>query len=228
MSDVPLAIGASFFRSSGADDVGGLLARLVLAFLLGLGIAALHTVLRVRRGGTPMTGTLVLLAPLIALVVWAIGDDVATAFGLVGILAIVRFRTIVRDPSDAVYLLFAVAAGVTAAASGYWLAPIVGCSVIGLGLALVSLGGPRWGMGGAPRRLVVRMAVNALAGLEKTIAKQRFATVRSVGLRSLKGGGVVEARYEITAADPAAVDRFVLVLAETEGVHEVNAFRPRG
>jgi hypothetical protein len=32
----------------------------------------------------------------------------------------------------------------------------------------------------------------------------------------------------VAATDPAAVDRFVLVLAQTEGVHEVRTFRPRG
>jgi hypothetical protein len=160
--------------------------------------------------------------------VWAIGGDIARAFGLVGILAIVRFRTIVRDAADACYLLFAVAAGVSAAAFSEWLTPVAGCAAIGLGLALLGLGGPRWGMGGSPRRLVVRMATNALPWVEQKVADQRFATVRSVGLRSFKGGGVVEARYEVTAADAAAVDRFVLALAETEGVHMVNAFRPRG
>jgi hypothetical protein len=205
-----------------------LLARLLLAFLLGLGIARLHSLQRTRRGGAPLSGTLVLLAPLITLVVWAIGGDIARAFGLVGILAIVRFRTIVRDPLDAVYLLFAVAAGVCSAAADSWIYPVAGCGAIALGMAVMGSNGASWGLGAPPRLLVVRSATNALEAVARKVREARFANVRSVGLRSLKGGGVVEVRYEVTSNDPAAVDRLVLVLAQTDGVHEASTYRPRG
>jgi hypothetical protein len=218
----------AFLKTPSFDGVWELLARLLLAFLLGLGIAWLHALQRTRRGGTSLAGTLVLLAPLIALVVWAIGDDIARAFGLVGILAIVRFRTVVRDPADAVYLLFSVAAGVAVAAGTSWIHPVAGCAAIALGIALVGRGGARWGMGAPPRLLVVRLATNALDAVERSVRAAGLASVRSAGLRSFKGGGVVEARYEVTSNDPGAVDRLVLALARTDGVHEASTFRPRG
>jgi hypothetical protein len=226
MTPAPLLAGVPEFLSLPQTyGVWELLARIGLAFALGLGIAGMHAVQRARRGGAPLTGTLVLLAPLIALVVWAIGGDIARAFGLVGILAIVRFRTVVRNPLDAVYLLFSVAAGVSASAAASWIHPVVGCGAIAFCLAAMALmtqGGP------TPRRLVVRMATNALPWVAQQVEDQHFASTRSVGLRSFKGGGVIEARYEVSATDPDAVDRFVLVLAQTEGVHEVRTFRPRG
>jgi hypothetical protein len=69
-----------------------------LAAGLGLAVAAFYlfsTRQRVRTAGLP--GTLVLLAVLIALVTLTIEDNAAKAFTLVGTLAIVRFRTPVRE-----------------------------------------------------------------------------------------------------------------------------------
>lgn len=228
MSVAPCLAADPFFRAPQGAVIGALLARLGLALVLGLAVGLLHALQRGRRGGTPMAGSLAVLSPLIALVVWAIGGDVARAFGLVGILAIVRFRTIVRDPSDAVYVLFAVAVGVTTAAAESWVMPVVGCAALGAALVLVGLVVPGSGLAESPRRLVVRLAASALPALEERLRQAALTTCRSVGLRSLKGGGVVEARYEVAAADPADVDRLVLVLAQTDGVHTAASFRPRG
>src|SRR5439155_25798303 len=55
--------------------------------------------------------TLVLLTVLISLVTVVIGGSVARAFGLVGALSIVRFRTVVEDTRDTAFVIFAVAVG---------------------------------------------------------------------------------------------------------------------
>ena len=49
-----------------------------------------------------------LLTILIAMVTMVIGNNMARAFGLVGALSIVRFRTVVEDTRDTAFVIFAV------------------------------------------------------------------------------------------------------------------------
>lgn len=95
-----------------AGDVLSIVLRLIGAAVLGVVVALLFRHSRSpheRRKG--FSQALVLLAPLIAMVTMAIGTNVAAAFTLVGTLAIVRFRTAVRDTRDTVFVIFSVAVG---------------------------------------------------------------------------------------------------------------------
>jgi uncharacterized membrane protein YhiD involved in acid resistance len=56
----------------------------------------------------------VVLAMITALVIMVIGNNLARAFGLVGAMSIIRFRTAVKDIQDIVYIFFALAAGMAA------------------------------------------------------------------------------------------------------------------
>lgn len=58
--------------------------------------------------------SLVLLSLITALVIMVIGNNLARAFGLVGAMSIIRFRTAVRDVQDIVYIFFSLAVGMAA------------------------------------------------------------------------------------------------------------------
>ena len=72
----------------------------------------------------------ILLTVLIAMVTLVIGNSVARAFGLVGALSIVRFRTVVDDTRDTAFVIFAVIVGM-AIRAGVWLVPLTGIPLIG-------------------------------------------------------------------------------------------------
>ena len=111
--------------------------RIGTAAFLGLLVAAIYTYSRApkrRMAGLPQT--LLLLCPLITMVTMAVGQNIAAAFTLVGTLAIVRFRTAVRDTRDTVFVIFSVAAGLAIGAFNIRIA-LVGVGVIGF-VALVS------------------------------------------------------------------------------------------
>ncbi|MBK9385075.1 MAG: DUF4956 domain-containing protein [Planctomycetes bacterium] len=102
-------------RSAALPTATSILLRLALAVALGALVAALYRAARPARERTDgFAATLMLLSPLIAMVTLAIGSNVAAAFTLVGTLAIVRFRTPVRDARDTVFVIFAVAEGMAA------------------------------------------------------------------------------------------------------------------
>lgn len=72
-----------------------------------------------------------LLTILVAMTTIVIGDNVARAFGLVGALSIVRFRTVVDDTRDTSFVIFAVVVGM-AIGAGYLAVCIVGIPIVAL------------------------------------------------------------------------------------------------
>jgi len=118
-------------------DVGPLALRLLLAVALGIVVSLLYRASRPAEERTHGFGhTLVLLAPLIAMVTTAVGQNTAAAFTLVGTLAIVRFRTVVRDTRDTVFVIFSVAIGM-AIGQGVLAVTAAGTAVLGLAVLLL-------------------------------------------------------------------------------------------
>ncbi len=74
---------------------------------------------------------LVLLSMITALVIMVIGNNLARAFGLVGAMSIIRFRTAVKDIIDIVYIFFSLAVGM-ASGVGYYKIAITGTVSIGV------------------------------------------------------------------------------------------------
>ncbi len=71
------------------------------------------------------------ISMIVTLVIMIIGNNLARAFGLVGALSIIRFRTAVKDTIDIVYIFLGLTIGM-AAGVGYFQVAIVGTVVIAL------------------------------------------------------------------------------------------------
>ncbi|MCI5161211.1 MAG: DUF4956 domain-containing protein [Candidatus Electrothrix sp. AX5] len=68
------------------------------------------------------TQTVLFVAIIVAIVMMVIGSSLARAFALVGALSIIRFRTVVKDTRDIAFVFFALAVGMAAGTSNYFLA----------------------------------------------------------------------------------------------------------
>ncbi|HNQ82792.1 MAG TPA: DUF4956 domain-containing protein [Bacteroidales bacterium] len=66
--------------------------------------------------------SLVLLSLITTIVIMVIGNNLARAFGLVGAMSIIRFRTAVRDVQDIVYIFFALTVGMASGVGLYAIA----------------------------------------------------------------------------------------------------------
>jgi hypothetical protein len=109
-----------------------LLYRLSLAFVLGCVIAGIYRFTQ-RRDAPASTGfvsTLVLLCILIAIVTQVVGNSPARAFSLVGVLSIVRFRTVVEDTRDTAFVIFAVMIGMGTGIGNHSVA-LIGLAIVG-------------------------------------------------------------------------------------------------
>ncbi len=122
-------------RTSAADPVGQVLLCLLLCLVLGQAIAwtyvATHSGLSYSRS---FTQSLVLLTIIVGLVMLVIGNNIVTAFGLIGALAIIRFRNVLKDTRDTAYVFLALVVGMAVGSEKY-LTAVLGTA----GIAAASL-----------------------------------------------------------------------------------------
>ena len=109
---------------------------ILVAMLLGFIISYLYrTTHRGLSYSQSFTLTILFVTVIVAVVMMVIGGSLARAFALVGALSIIRFRTVIKDTKDTSYVFLALAIGMAAGTSNYFLA-FVGTFAIG-GLILV-------------------------------------------------------------------------------------------
>lgn len=80
--------------------------------------------------------SLIALSMITAIVIMVIGNNLARAFGLVGAMSIIRFRTAVKDTIDIVFIFFALGIGM---AAGVGLYSVAFGGTIFIGLVLLAL-----------------------------------------------------------------------------------------
>lgn len=115
------------------EEVLASLIRLPLAALLGTALA-----LRPRRGATAprqptVVQTQIILAVVGSLIMLVVGASLARAFGIVGAANLIRYRSKIDDPKDAVVMLCALSVGLAAGVGLY------GLSAIGTAFLVLSL-----------------------------------------------------------------------------------------
>ena len=98
---------------------------LLLAFVLGQVIAWIyvwsHSGLSYSRS---YTQSLVLMCVVVALVMLVIGQNIVTAFGLLGALALIRFRNVLKDTCDTVFVFITLVIGMAVGAQRFMTAII--------------------------------------------------------------------------------------------------------
>jgi hypothetical protein len=117
---------------------------LLLAFVLATPLAWIYA--RTHHGTSysrSFVQSLVILPLIVTVVMLAIGDSLARAFGLFGALALIRFRTPIKDTRDTIFLFLSVAIGITVGVQNTQLA-VVGTGftlLVAVYLAAIGFGG---------------------------------------------------------------------------------------
>lgn len=104
------------------DEIRAVIVKLPLAAMLGAALA-----LRPRRRGTPprqaaVVQTQIILAVVGAVIMLVVGASLARAFGIVGAANLIRYRSKIEDPKDAVVMLGALSVGLASGVGLYALA----------------------------------------------------------------------------------------------------------
>jgi hypothetical protein len=204
-------------------DTEVLLLRLAAAFVLGCAAAGVYRLTTRPAPGPGFLGTLVLLSVLIALVTLVIGNSVARAFSLVGALAIVRFRTLVEDPRDTAFVIFAVAAGM-ACGRGYLVAPLAATPLV---LVTAWLFRPQGGTAvEVEQRLVLRLGTAGPVERQvQALLNERVPGCRLVGVATVRGGAALDITY---ALRPLGADEALALVADLNRLEGVQGVELKG
>jgi hypothetical protein len=199
---------------------------LVLALVCGLLLSWLYR--RTYRGtaySASFDRALVTLTVITSIVIMVIGNNLARAFGLVGAMSIVRFRTAVKDAQDLVFIFFSLAIGL-AAGVGLYLLAFGGTLFVG-GIIMVMA---RTNYGALDQReLVVQMRLAGAPGEEPasvyTPVFTRFCREFSLlGARSSDDNGGLDLTFYVRLERPGTAATLTSQLAALPNVDRVNVF----
>ena len=199
-------------QTIGTSSIQLVLFSVVLAFAVGLGIAAVYRMnFRGVMYSSNFTLTLVLMTLITTPVVMCIGSNIALSMGMVGALSIVRFRTAVKDPMDTAYMFWALTMGILLGAGLYLVALVV---VAGIGLTMLVLSFVRMK---SPNTylLVVHYDEDVEPDVNSTVARIRNRRLRS---KVVSRGGV-ELTVEVQLGERSDIVNRML---DIEGVHNAT------
>jgi hypothetical protein len=195
---------------------------ILIAFLLGILIATLYRfTFQGISYSTDFVNTLIIITMVTTVVIMVIGNNLARAFGLVGAMSIIRFRTALKDSRDIAFVFFGLAAGMTAG-SGIHIIGIVGIPLICLIILLLY-----WTKYGArdQKEFLLRFLI-AAGELEEPVYKTIFEKYLSdhsiLNVQSARLGHFLEMSFKIQFNKKDQSQPFIRDLSALEGVERVT------
>ena len=208
----------------GPLDIGLIFLTLGLAFLGGQIFAWVF--LFTRRGANAsrsLVNSIVVMPVLVALMMMVLQDNLVSAFGMMSIFAIVRFRNVLSEAHDTTYVFAAIMLGVAAGTQRFTIA-IIGCGVISA--ILLYLSAVRFD-DRVTHDLVLHVSwkksAEDLAVLNQLIARYGKNT-ECTSVRTREGGGA-DLAYLLLLRNPGGIDQMLSELKQLEGVAKVNLFK---
>ncbi|MDW7730157.1 MAG: DUF4956 domain-containing protein [Dethiobacteria bacterium] len=169
--------------------------------------------------------TLVLIAPVVALVMFFIRGDLVLSLGLIGSLSIIRFRTPIKDTRDMVYLFWAIVVGLGCGTENWTLALLatIFIAIIIFLLFLFEYGRPKHSD-----------FVLVLSGQSKRTPEETVNLINEYSTRSrVRSHDIIDDGWEIiyelrfTRLQEEKTEEFISALKALEGVKKVTLLAPQ-
>ena len=209
--------------TSGMFTPESVLLSLLLAFVLGQVLAWVyyftHSGLSYSR---TFVQSLVLITVVVAVIMAVIGNNIITAFGLMGALAIIRFRNVIKDTRDIVFVFCTLVIGMASGSQRYSIA-IVGTvvlSLITIYLHLTSFGSHR------PHNGFLRFSFGSHIGPKHPVLAilKRFCgnfSLISAQDDSISGSSV-EYAYQLMIRNTRKNEQMLAELEKIEGIKHIS------
>jgi len=201
---------------------GQVIVNMVVAFICGLLISIIY---RWTYSGPTYSVTylnsLIVLSMITSIVIMVIGNNLARAFGLVGAMSIIRFRTAIKDTQDIVFIFFSLAVGM-AAGVGMHLIALFGVLLIGAVFIVLSKTQFAYPL---RKELLVQFSYKSGSEGETpylTVFKKYCKSSSLINVKAIGGKGNIEISYYVHLHQKDQSKEFVSELKNIPGIDYVN------
>lgn len=194
----------------------------LLAFILSMLIALTYE--RTYRGlsySRNFVQALILSSIVAAVIMQAIGDSLARGLGMIGAMAIIRFRTTFKDPRDIIFMFASLASGIACGVFGYSIAVAgtVAFCLVAFFLYFTPFGLERYYDG----MLRFNMEINADNSLAiEKILKNYCKNFALITLRELSQGGRLDYAYHVKLRRSSMKSELVVKLRELGTINDIH------
>jgi hypothetical protein len=198
---------------------------LLLAFAMGHIVAWVymltHSGLSYSRS---FVNALVLMPVIVSIVMSVLANSLVTAFGMMAVFAIVRFRNILRDTLDTTYVLTVLVIGLACGSQKFTTA-VIGCSLISIAMLYL------WTTSFGSRHrydLIVNLhwarPLVELPDLTRALNRHSRRTL-CASQRSHEGYEGTDLSYRLLLRDPKRMEEMLTELRATNGVSRVTSMQ---
>lgn len=211
--------------ASAPTNIPAMVLGLLVAFAAGHAVAWVymwtHSGLSYSKS---FVNSLVVIPTVVSLVMMVLSNNLITAFGLMAVFAIVRFRNILRDTLDTTYILVVIVIGMAAGTLKYSTA-IIGC-VLTLNIFIYL-----WATAFGSRQrydMIVNLhwgrPVSELTDLKNLLYRHSLRTI-CASQRSHEGYEGTDISYRLLLRDPERMDQLLMELRGMQGVSRVTGLK---
>ena len=198
---------------------------LLLAFAMGHIIAWVymltHSGLSYSRS---FVNALVMMPVIVSIVMGVLANSIVTAFGMMAVFAIVRFRNILRDTLDTTYILTVLVIGLACGSQKFTTA-VIGCALISIAMLYL------WTTSFGSRHrydLIVNLhwarPLMELPDLSRALNRHSRRTF-CASQRSHEGYEGTDLSYRLLLRDPKRMEEMLTELRATTGVSRVTSMQ---
>lgn len=198
---------------------------LLLSFLLGQGIGWTYMWTHVSFSySKSFVGSLVVLPVIVSVLMVLMAGNLAIAFGLLAVFAVVRFRNVLKDTRDTVFVLWAIVEGMAVGTSRYSTSLV---ATIGIAMVLLYL---KWSDFGGRQRFDVILSMqlpSALLGQSEKLAEilRRHALNSVLVNQQQTSDENYLLNYRLLMRDPNRSDELREELKSTADIEEISIRR---
>ncbi|MFZ1281096.1 MAG: DUF4956 domain-containing protein [Ignavibacteriaceae bacterium] len=206
-------------------SIGEVFENLVVALICGVIISIFYR-LTYRGPGISFSfiNSLIILALITSVVIMVIGNNLARAFGLVGAMSIIRFRTAIKETQDIIFIFFSLAIGM---ASGVGLHALALSSTIFIG-ALLFILTKISAINPTQKDFLLQFSFHTNGGYDEApflpIFQKFCKSSKLINTKAMMDSDSLELSYHIVLKDPKFITDFVSQLKNSKGVSGVNLF----
>ena len=167
--------------------------------------------------------SMITLTMITAIVIMVIGNNLARAFGLVGAMSIIRFRTAVKDTQDIIFIFFALAIGM-ASGVGYYKLAIFGSLIVGLIILLLVKSNITSTRQNEYLLQIIFQQNGESSPTYLPILNKYCRRHTVVNAKTIEDQDLMELSYYVIFKNKEENQEFLRELRDTQGVKDINLF----